>query len=232
MPNKTNSQIEHRAFVIDELRVQDDDGKIVIAGHAAVFNKLSDDLGGFREIIAPGAFKDSLKNADVRALFNHDPNIVLGRNKAGTLAVAEDKKGLAIEINPPDTQASRDLVVSMERGDVTEMSFGFRTIEDKWETKDGEDVRTLLKVDLFDVSPATFAAYPQTDVGVAKRSLDNWRAEQEAREDPPPEPEPETDDAGDDGNDDGDDVGDGEDGGDGPRNLDIMRARTQHADLA
>jgi|TARA_Y100000034_G_scaffold132026_1_gene194064 hypothetical protein len=176
----TSSQIEYRAFAVDELRVSEADGKTVIAGHAAVFNKMSVEMYGFREVIAPGAFADSLKSADVRALINHDPNLILGRNKAGTLRVAEDKKGLAIEIDPPDTQASRDLLVSMGRGDIDQMSFGFRTVEDKWETKDGKDVRTLLKVDLFDVSPVTFPAYEDTDVGVAQRSLEAWRTELEA----------------------------------------------------
>ncbi len=168
---------ERRTF-IGNFELRDDsgeDGVKKIVGHAAVFNSLSEDLGGFREQIAPGAFAKSLKNADVRALWNHDPNFVLGRNKAGTLQLREDKTGLAIEITPPDTQFARDLMVSMERGDVTQMSFGFRTVSDKWETKDGEDFRTLIEVDIFDVSPVTYPAYVQTDV--ALRSLGDWKEE-------------------------------------------------------
>jgi uncharacterized protein len=154
-----------------ELRVEGGESPKIV-GHAAVFDKWSEDLGGFREKIRAGAFKKTIKEADVRALFNHDPNFVLGRNKAGTLSLAEDDKGLAISIDPPDTQWARDLTTSIERGDIDQMSFGFRTIKDQWTTpKEGnENQRELLEVELFDVSPVTFPAYPQTDVGV--RSVD------------------------------------------------------------
>ena len=143
-----------------------------IIGHAAVFNSLSKDLGGFREIIAPGAFAGH-ETSDIRALFNHDPNMVLGRNKAGTLRMKEDAKGLHIEIDPPNTSYADDLLESMRRGDIDQCSFGFRTISDSWARKEGEDVRTLEKVELFDVSPVVFAAYTDTDVAV--RSLKAWR---------------------------------------------------------
>ena len=154
-----------------ELRVEGGDTPKIV-GHAAVFNKWSEDLGGFREKIASGAFTKTIKEGDIRALFNHDANFVLGRNKAGTLTLEEDKKGLKVSIDPPDAQWARDLTTSIERGDITQMSFGFRTIKDQWTTpKDGKDnQRELLEVELFDVSPVTFPAYPQTDVGV--RSLD------------------------------------------------------------
>ena len=142
-----------------------------IKGYAAVFNQWSEDLGGFREIVKPGAFKKTIKEADVKALFNHDPNFVLGRNTSGTLALAEDSKGLAIEIDPPDTQWARDLVTSIDRGDIDQMSFGFRTVKDKWiDEKDEQLQRELLEVELYDVSPVTFPAYPQTTVGI--RSID------------------------------------------------------------
>lgn len=139
----------------------------LISGHAAVFNQLSEDLGGFREQIAPGAFKRTLRNADVRALFNHDSNYVLGRSKAGTLTLAEDLEGLAIQVQPPETTWAGDLMTSMERGDLDQMSFGFRTIKDKWESGEGGlQLRTLLEVELVDVSVVTFPAYPQTDAAV------------------------------------------------------------------
>lgn len=157
---------ELRSFALNEFRVDTENDKPKMYGHAAMFDSLSEDLGGFRERIAPGAFSKSLESADIRALFNHDSNIVLGRNKSGTLRLKEDKTGLAIEIDPPDTQAARDLIVSMDRGDISQMSFGFRTISDKWAKLDGEWIRTLLEVDLFDVSPVTYPAYAATDIAV------------------------------------------------------------------
>jgi len=159
--------LERRAYPVAELRLAAEDGMAAkISGHAAVFDQLSEDLGGFRERIAAGAFANTLKNADIRALFNHDANFVLGRNKAGTLRLKEDLTGLAIEIDPPDTQFARDLGVSMKRGDINQMSFGFYTVSDQWAKIDGAWVRTLLEVELFDVSPVTYPAYPQTDVAV------------------------------------------------------------------
>jgi HK97 family phage prohead protease len=157
---------ELRSFSLSEFRIDSENEHPVMKGHAAMFDSSSEDLGGFRERIAPGAFSKSLESADIRALFNHDSNIVLGRNKSGTLRLKEDKTGLAIEIDPPDTQAARDLIISMKRGDINQMSFGFRTIADKWAKLDGEWTRTLLEVDLFDVSPVTYPAYLLTDISV------------------------------------------------------------------
>ncbi|MDP6709416.1 MAG: HK97 family phage prohead protease [Alphaproteobacteria bacterium] len=167
--------LERRNFEV-AIEVRADEGEDpVIVGHAAVFNQLSVDLGGFREKIAPGAFSKAI-GGDVRALFNHDPNLILGRSVAKTLRLAEDSTGLAVEIDPPATATARHVVEAMRRGDVSQMSFGFRTIKDEWTRGEpGEpSIRTLLEVELFDVSPVTFPAYPQTDVAV--RSLETWRA--------------------------------------------------------
>ena len=165
---------QERRTLQSEFRVeQREDGKKLIRGHAAVFNTETD-LGWFRERIAPGAFSESIGKDDVRALFNHDENFILGRNKAGTLSMREDDRGLYVENEYPDTQAARDLVTSIERGDISQMSFGFQTIKDSWETEENaaKDLRTLEKVKLWDVSPVTFPAYQETDVAV--RSHDCW----------------------------------------------------------
>uniref|UniRef100_UPI00345E70F8 HK97 family phage prohead protease n=1 Tax=Mesotoga sp. TaxID=2053577 RepID=UPI00345E70F8 len=119
-------------------------------------------LGGFREKIQPGAFSEAIVNDDVRALWNHDSNYVLGRNKAGTLKLSEDEHGLHYVVDLPDTQWAKDLLESIKRGDVTQSSFGFIVDSDEWAKQDGETVRTLTKVTLFDVSPVTYPAYPQT----------------------------------------------------------------------
>ncbi len=153
--------MEYRTFPFEVRADGDDEGRI--KGHAAVFNKLSVDLGGFREQIAPGAFKKTLREADVVALFNHDTNYVLGRKRSKTLGLEEDDEGLAVDIKVPDTTWANDLTVSMKRGDIDQMSFAFQTVKDRWEQNaDGQLIRTLLEVKLFDVSVVTFPAYPQT----------------------------------------------------------------------
>ncbi len=168
---------ERRFFSDAELRVETrGENAPVLRGHAAVFNQLSENLGGFRERIAPGTFTDAIREDDVRALINHDPHYVLGRNTAGTLSLSEDQRGLAVEISPPDTQAASDLLKSIERGDITQMSFGFRTVEDSWDEEDGTVIRTLKKVRLRDVSAVTYPAYPQTDV--AARAFELWKESQ------------------------------------------------------
>jgi len=157
-----------------ELRVTGDEKAPSLEGHIAVFNSLSDDLGGFREKILPGAFKESIATHDIRALWNHDGDLVLGRNRSGTLTLEEDEIGLAFKNTPPDTTWFRDRMVSLKRGDVTGCSFGFYTDEDEWGTEeDGTRIRTLKKCTLVEVSPGvTFPAYPQADVAI--RSMEAW----------------------------------------------------------
>ena len=160
---------EERCADVTELRVQPEGEGAVIEGHAAIFDSLSQDLGfmfPFKERINKGAFKSSLEKDDIRALWNHDANYVLGRNKAGTLELTETNKGLRVRIHPPDTQWARDLTESIRRGDVTQMSFGFVVEKETWSVEGKEDIRTLEKVKLYDVSPVTIPAYIDTDVGV------------------------------------------------------------------
>lgn len=138
-----------------------------ITGYAAVFNSLSDDLGGFAERIMPGAFKRTIKTADVRALINHDPNLVLGRTTSGTLTLEEDSKGLKFTCELPDTNYANDLRKVISRGDVSQCSFGFAMVKQRWlddTASGGNRIRELLDVDLFDVSAVTYPAYQDTSV--------------------------------------------------------------------
>lgn len=156
----------------------------VLTGYAAVFNTETDIGGWFREKIAPGAFADaiSMASADVHALFNHNPDLVLGRSRAGTLRLAEDEKGLRVEIDPPDTQDVRDLITKMKRGDIDQMSFAFtmRGGVQVWDEAQDPPLRTIEKVgELFDVSVVTRGAYPTTEVGV--RSLEAFRKQRNFR---------------------------------------------------
>lgn len=149
------------------------DGGQVLEGYAAVFGAWSLDLGGFVEQVAPGAFRRTLREQpDVRALFDHDAGRVLGRTAAGTLELREDDHGLLARIVPPDTTAGRDVLESVRRGDLAEMSFGFRTRKDAWEwgQNGANDRRTLLDVELLEVSVVAFPAYPDTSVALASRA--------------------------------------------------------------
>jgi HK97 family phage prohead protease len=136
-----------------------------LVGHAAVFNVEANIGGFFRERIAPGAFTTAIAEDDVRALFNHDPNYVLGRTTAGTLDLTEDKTGLRYEVAPPDTQWARDLMVTVGRGDVNQSSFGFTVVREEWSKPENRaelPLRTILEARLFDVSPVTYPAYEET----------------------------------------------------------------------
>jgi uncharacterized protein len=141
-----------------------------IVGHPSVFNIIGDG-GWFREKIAPGAFSKSIKQDDVRALINHDKNRIIGRTTAGTLKLSEDAKGLLSEIDPPDTQYARDLMVSISRGDISQMSFGFEILkEERVKGENGEpDLFIIREAKLWDVSPVTFPFYTQTDVSLNSR---------------------------------------------------------------
>jgi len=172
--------MEKRYFNIDTRTEKRDDGSTTITGHAAVFDKMSSDLGGFREIIAPNAFKDVL-NDDVRALVNHDPSLLLARTTSGTLNLEQTDEGLQYTFDVPDTTYGRDLVISMERGDITQSSFAFTIEDDSWETTEDGEVRTINKIkQLYDVSPVTYPAYPDADdLTLAQRSLAVYKEKEE-----------------------------------------------------
>ncbi len=158
-----------------------EDRKIV--GYAAVFGKLSEDLGGFRERIKRGAFKRALsEGADVLALHEHDRRHILGRTTSGTLKLKEDREGLAVEIVPPDTQTGRDVMESLRRRDLRQMSFAFIPIDTADVTEGGERIRELRDVDLLDVSIVAQPAYLQTIAKLRAKELaaDLEEAEREA----------------------------------------------------
>lgn len=155
-----------RLFEPGELRVDGVKEKRIF-GYAAVFNSLSEPMWDFREQIAPGAFKESIDKDDIRALWNHNPDLIIGRNRAKTLVLNEDNHGLQFEIILPDTQTGRDLAESIKRGDVSQNSFSFMLRgKDGEEWNDEGTIRTLKKVQLFDVSPVTYPAYKDTEAHV------------------------------------------------------------------
>lgn len=158
---------ETRLVVMQEMRLLEDPGQPpAIEGYAAVFDAPSEDLGGFVEYVRRGAFTKTIGEADVRATKNHDPNVVLGRTKNGTLTMSEDIHGLRVKIVPPDTQAARDLMTQIKRGDIDQMSFMFDAVRDEWLVQGDKIIRSLLEVRLYDVAVVTYPAYPQTSAEV------------------------------------------------------------------
>jgi uncharacterized protein len=175
------SGIERRNLTRRPVITREADGsKPKISGYGAVYYDAADQGTEYQlwqdtfERFAPGAFDGAVKpEADVRSLFNHDSNFVLGRTTAGTLALSVDKTGLQYTTTPPDTQLVRDAVLSpIERGDVDGASVMFFVRNVAWlqETRDGREVevREIREVELLEVGPVTFPAYESTSAGVRK----------------------------------------------------------------
>ena len=163
-----NKEFEIRAAT---LSTDDDNQKLV--GYVVKGNSPSEVLYcDFVESFAPNAFSESLASGeDVRALFEHDHTKLLGRTRAGTLKLEEDATGLRFELTPPDTTIGRDLLVSVARGDITGMSFGFWAKEETWNFDVEPYQRTVTKADLFEITVTSIPAYPESSVEIAKRSM-------------------------------------------------------------
>lgn len=157
--------VERRSFSVTTRRDLGSRSGRLITGYAAVFNQNAN-RGIFQERIAPGTFRRAIAEDDVRCLFNHDSNYVLGRNRAGTLRLTEDRRGLFMEAEPPDVEWARALVAGIERGDITGQSFGFIVTRETWDYDGEMPLRTIEEVQLFDVGPVTFPAYRNTNVSV------------------------------------------------------------------
>ena len=162
--------------IISELKTRAEDEEMIIEGYFAVYNTETELWPGAFEEIAPGAFDNTLSN-DIRALINHDTSLVLGRNKAGTLELKTDSRGLwgRIKINPNDTDAV-NLYERVKRGDVDQCSFGFNILEEITDWRDDGTVKwTLTKIDLHEVSVCTFPAYEETGVQARKAEVEQHR---------------------------------------------------------
>src|SRR5665213_2146042 len=188
-----HSDTEYRVIAAEGVKIERRDGGIgrkpvtTFEGYGALFGARTliggegglgqpPGYGSFYEEVAPGAFARSLVENDAVMLFNHNPDLLLGRKSAGTLSVREDQHGLWTQNNIPDTGLGRDLTVQTERGDITGMSFSFNVAPggERWTLlPDGEELRTLGDLDLFDVGPVTFPQYTQTTF--SQRAVDMGR---------------------------------------------------------
>ena len=185
-PKQVRPTPEHDIrYVTNEMEYRTLEGsKAVISGYASVFNKKSQVLGGgFVEVINNGAFNKTLQERgtqtsrdDIKALFNHDTSLVLGSKRAGTLKLSEDKAGLHCEVNLDlDIPHHRSAFLMIERGDVTNSSFGFDVLDERWNVSDDAEepvVREVLETRLYEVSPTAFPAYQDSTV-MAERSFRN-----------------------------------------------------------
>lgn len=186
MGSKATNTIERRTVSGDVRAKKADDGPTILSGYAALFNRetVIDGWYPFREVILPGAFGETIKSDDVRGLFNHSPDHVLGRTTNGTVRLSEDTLGLQYEIdlNAADPDAV-SVGAKVARGDVSQSSFAFQVAEEQWdesEVKAGKlPLRKIIRVaPLYDVSPVTYPAYADTTVSA--------RAEARAKELAPP----------------------------------------------
>lgn len=192
MPQAAGNGREQRRLTLDAVEVRVDKAgggdEIRVKGHAAVWDKpawIGPPKYGFSERFNHGAFKESINGgADVRYLFNHNPDAVLARTKSGTLTLREDGSGLSVDARLAPTTVGRDLAILMDRGDVNQMSVGMQVLEDRWEEISGADgnmyeQRTIVRAKLFDVSAVTYPAYEETDAGL--RDADHARELRDAR---------------------------------------------------
>lgn len=155
---------ERRAFDLSNIQIRaadDDSGRLHFTGRAVVYGQASADLGGWSELIQPGAATRTLAaKPDVRFLINHDQNKLLARTTSGTLQLTEDDEGVLVDSDMANVSYARDLAVLLERGDTSQMSFGFWVTRDEW----SGNLHIVHEFDLDggDVSVVTFPAYPQT----------------------------------------------------------------------
>lgn len=190
MPNERTSENRQLRSTLSQFTTREDGEELIIEGFFAVFNSNYEIWPGATESIAPGAFANTLGN-DIRALINHDTTLVVGRNKAGTLDLREESRGLwgRIRINPND-QDALNVYERVKRGDVDQCSIGFNIVSEETEfLPDGSVHWTIREIDLWEVSICTFPAYEETSIAARKRDYDTvierekqkWRAEMTAR---------------------------------------------------
>jgi len=184
-----NTIMEKRLFNIENRFETKEDGQEVVVGYGSIFNSRSENLGGFYEYISPAAIsEETIAKSDVRALINHDQNLILARSTTGTLNLTVDEKGLKYEFEIPQTSYGKDLAINMQNGNLNQSSFAFTVASngDEWSTdEDGNDIRTITSIDrLYDVAVVTYPAYSQadSDLVVAQRGLAMYKEKQEIKE--------------------------------------------------
>lgn len=170
-PTGREVRVAVETWPLEDVEVRAEGDGLAFRGYAAVFDSWSEDLGGFREKIRPGAFRKSLgEKRAIKMFLNHNSDVVLASTRKQSLSLSEDSKGLVAEATLPDNEWGRPVADAVRRGDIDSMSFGFQTVKDSWDFKDdpkGIAERELVEVRLFEVSPVTgWPAYPKTSASV------------------------------------------------------------------
>lgn len=165
------TDLEYRAYMMEDVKVDKD--KRLIMGRAVVYNSMSNELrtmsgDKFREIILPGALRESMDKNDVLAFKEHNPAYLLGRKSAGTLTLEDRADGLYVSISVPETSYGNDTLVSAERGDLKGFSFGFNNPKARSYSKSGEKIREINSLNLREVSVVANPAYNETTLSVMR----------------------------------------------------------------
>ncbi len=174
-----------------KLEERGDDGPLKIVGYGAVFydgtERTEYELwNNVFERIMPGAFDEAIRENDVRGLFNHNPDNLLGRTGARTMVLSVDAVGLRYEIDSGQTRVAADVVEHIRRGDLTGSSFAFRVTDERWREEGDKEIREILRVELYDTGPVTYPAYDSTTTDLrsiedgdnaARASYEAWRAD-------------------------------------------------------
>ena len=181
-------EMELRTILSEDIEYREDNDNPIVGGYVVRWDKMSEEMFGFREKVSRGAFLKSLNEMRVLSFWNHNSDMVLGNTENGSLVLQEDERGLKFDLTLPDTSIGRDARALIKRGDVKGMSFGFRTLREEWDEADPKKViRTLLEVRLYEVSPTPMPAYPQSSVAArsiedVRNSYEEYHAEKVSRE--------------------------------------------------
>ncbi|MFW6029440.1 MAG: HK97 family phage prohead protease [Halanaerobiales bacterium] len=166
-------EIEKRTSKKYEVRAVEEDGKKYITCEIP-YNSISEDMG-FREVLKPGCFKKTIKDGyNIRALYQHNQSVILGAVKNNTLQLEDTETSLRADIKLPNTQEANDVYNLVKDGYITNCSFGFRAIQEEWNSTENGEIRNIVEAQLYEISPVTFPAYEMTQVSVSLRSLEKY----------------------------------------------------------
>jgi len=186
--------LEHR---LADIELREDEASGVLHGRAVVYDSITDIGGMFREVIRPGSMAKTLRESkDIKALWQHDSMYPMGSTRAGTLELKDTETGLEFSLDPPKKSPYDGFVENIQRGDVSQMSFGFRVVKENRVVEEGQlDLREITELQLIEISPVTWPAYEDTEIQaraadvVARWRMDETNEDGEGAQRTTPEPD-------------------------------------------